>query len=281
LLDDALGEDPADAEDPEGDEDADPPAKDGKDEPVADADADPIVFKLDDGTAVTRKEAKGGYLRHKDYTQKTQAVAEEKRTLAGHITAYSTLVDQYATFLDSQGKPNLEKIRAEGTAEEYLLAKADWDDRQAERAAVAAEQQRLADLKAAEDAEQQRVRVQEAKAKLLEAVPTWQDKKVRDRETAAIRTYLMDGMGFTDEEVAGVLDPRLVQVLRQAALYDQMAKKARAKVKVGKPTLTPGKQAPATTTQSRRKLSEVRAKLRESGDPDEAGRAFELMGLLD
>ena len=48
------------------------------------------LFELDDGTKITLAEAKAGYLRHADYTRKTQTTAEERKQLSdvGAIVEY-------------------------------------------------------------------------------------------------------------------------------------------------------------------------------------------------
>ncbi len=76
------------------------------------------------------------------------------------------------------------------------------------------------------------------KQKLLAAVPAWRDDKRAKSEQAAITTYAK-GLGFTDQELAGLTDHRAVLALRKAWLYDQ------GKGLKGKQTPKATKQVPA------------------------------------
>lgn len=40
---------------------------------------DDVIFELPDGTKVTRKEARDGYMRHQDYTRKTQELSQKEK----------------------------------------------------------------------------------------------------------------------------------------------------------------------------------------------------------
>lgn len=55
----------------------------GREQPKQDSQAD--KFKLSNGEELTREELEAGYMRGKDYTTKTQQLAEEKRRLARGI----------------------------------------------------------------------------------------------------------------------------------------------------------------------------------------------------
>lgn len=48
-------------------------------------DPDPVAFKLDDGTPVRASEARQGYLRQQDYSQKTQSLAQGRNHLKGML----------------------------------------------------------------------------------------------------------------------------------------------------------------------------------------------------
>jgi hypothetical protein len=72
-------------EEPEGV--AEGESEEGVETPEADPEAtqEPeYLFELEDGTKVTAEEAQKGYLRHSDYTKKTQSVAEERKAMEKH-----------------------------------------------------------------------------------------------------------------------------------------------------------------------------------------------------
>lgn len=70
-----LGDDPNTPEKPDASPDD---GEDPNDAPNDELSDDDVVFKLDDGTEVTRKEASEGYMRQSDYTKKTQELSELK-----------------------------------------------------------------------------------------------------------------------------------------------------------------------------------------------------------
>lgn len=56
---------------------------------------------------------------------------------------------------------------------------------------------------------------------LLEAIPEWQDDKIAQSEKAELARFLI-GQGFTEDDVNGAADHRLIVVARKAMLFDQM-----------------------------------------------------------
>lgn len=282
VLDESLGDpdvdaDTGDEEDADSDADGEPGEK--VTAKAAAQDADPVVFTVEEGGTtreIRRSEAHRGYLRQADYTRKTTAVADTRKEAESARDAHLAMVEAYQKHLAAVREPNFEKIREEGGTEAYLLAKEEWRAIEQERAAADAEQAKLTQEGQRDESRRQAEAVQQAAEQVKAALPAWKDAKVAGREVAAIRAYLTS-KGFSAEEVAQVYDPRLVLVLREAALYHQMREKTKGKVRPASRTLKPGTVV-STTTQTARGVKAARQKLRETGDPTDY---FEATGLLD
>lgn len=236
LLDDEEEEVESDDEDETGDdddeeEDEDEPLKPAaRTETVAD---DAVVFVVEnpDGTTqeITKREARAGYMRHADYTKKRMAEAETARERTAERDAFKQAVGEYKAALDTVYKRDFsdvdwKKLRDEDP-QEYLLQQAALRELEDARAA---EQAKLEVIRQQErdDARKRLMEYVEQQEKvLLDVLPHWKDRKVAAQEIAVIRNFLRS-RGFTDEEIGEARDARLIQVVRDAALYAQNRSKA-------------------------------------------------------
>jgi hypothetical protein len=243
------------------------PAAKGKAVEVPD---DAVLFTVDypDGTseAVTKKEARRHILREKDYTQKTMALAEVKKAALAEKEAYAGLVQAYKTHLDKIKEPDWEAIKA-ADPQQYLIARDEWRAVQDEQAAVAAEQKRLNDERAAEQDTLTRQQVAEETQKLLQALPHWKDQKVAAKEVALIQSHL-ESRGF-GADFLGRLTAKEALLVRDAVLYHQLKSKAKSKIAppASKP-LRPG------TTATKAPASKAQTRFKETGKLRDAGDAF-------
>ena len=208
-----------------------------------------------DGEEITVEELKRGHLRQRDYTRKTQALAEERQVLEAQHAEIERERMQYAQLL-----PQLRQ-RIEQTAEQepdwdtlydtdpQMAARAErqWrkqqEERQAQLQAVEAEQQRLQQLQQ-QQMDQMRARYIEQQREILpEVIPEWRDSKVAAKEASDLRNFLMNE-GFSEEDISGLANASLVKIARKAMLFDKGSKQAtEAKKKpktAGKRTLKSG-----------------------------------------
>lgn len=272
------GEDGADGEQPHGadepgDEVNDEAAPEGADEPddtvesddpeddpdETEPNAEPATVEID-GTPVAIEEVKKGYLRQADYTRKTQALAEQRQQFEQEANEVRVERAQYAQLLEPLAKmltagdepePNWDQLYAQDPATashaRYL-----WDKRQAERQqklqAIHAEQQRLAETAQREHFQRLQVQVEEARTKLPELIPTWKDPKIAASDRAKIKDFAK-GLGYTDDELKLVTDPRAVVGLYKAMKYDELQARRAAvskpqvsAVRPMRPGSSPGKQ---------------------------------------
>lgn len=246
----------------------------------------PKVFKVKDNgqeIEVTEEEALKSYLRIQDYTRKTQALADEKRTFEEGIVRVARERDaQYATHLEQLSEaikatmpvePDWQKLKGE-LAPEALAAKLlDWQTGQKHLASIKTEQDAVK-ARQQEDADRQwRQHVLAEQDKLEAALP-----ELKDPEKArVIKTELAEfaiSRGYTPEDVKNVTDHRLVLILRDAAEYQKSkdkAPKVANKIENALAASPPGNRSPAPKAN---KLTEAKQRLQKSGSVDDGAAAI-------
>lgn len=280
------------AEDEEADDEAEEDTEEAEEE---EPDEDQYVFHDPEGNGITLEEARRGYLRQADYTQKTQQLSEqarqvdqaaehvvrERETLAEHLNLAMMVIEPQLAELSSLNWDDL----ATNDPETYTQARAQWDlantrYQQLTEAAQAvlaedqnAKQQRLAQQRQAET------------EKLRMAIPEMADPKAAPKLGAAIRDYAVETIGLTEHEVSNIYDHRLIVALDKARKYDALesGKLTVAKKKVAK---GPGKVIksgqPQTSAQKAAKAAKAKEaawrSVSEPGDQEEAYADFLLQG---
>ena len=256
------------------------------DEPEAD-EGEKVTIEVDGKTVeLTKAELADAYkngLRQADYTQKTMAVADARKTAEAETAkarnerqAYATdlqkLSAQLEGALQQQNQIDMEALinsdPVEAMKQQHLFQK--------RQAALQETQQRLYAI----DQQSQAERAQEAASfrasqqqELLAKLPDWKDPTKAQAETAAIRTFLKN-QGFDDGELAGINDHRAVLLARDAMLYRQMMSKAQAAAKkvsdLPQRTIRPG----VTETGKGDGRTSAMQRLAKSGSIDDAAAAF-------
>lgn len=222
-----------------------------------------------------------------DYTQKTQALAEQRKAVEAERSAVEQakqLRDQYAqrlelieTVLTEQNKPeNLEALK-ETDPIGYAMKVAEQVQRDKQIAAVNGERQRLAEKQHAERSAQAQQYLAEQHARLSQVIPEFADPQKSQEIRKDIRTYAQ-GMGFTEQELNQVYDSRAVQVLWEAAQFRKlMAQKPEVTKKVAEApkTLKPG--AGKVVNNDLDAMNKDMARLRKSGNTRDAAALFERL----
>jgi hypothetical protein len=100
------------------------------------------------------------------------------------------------------------------------------------------------------------------------------DEETLKKEISSMRKTALS-VGFSEQEVATVYDPRMLSVLRKASKYDRMmaAAKPQAVVPGKGRTLTPGAATPLGNV-ARKGLDEASRRLASSGRVDDAAEWF-------
>lgn len=238
-------------------------AADGESTEQAEPEAKTFTIKVD-GKDVQLSEAelaeayKSG-LRQADYTKKTTEAAEVRKTADAEVQKARQERDQYAQNLqqllavnqyqDQQEQQwTREMIDADPIA--FLQAKEDREDRARKTQAAQAELQRLGQQQQQEQAQA----AQAHHAQQLEAVqaklPAWKDNAVMKQEVGEIKSWLF-GQGFTESDLPGMQDHRIVLMARAAMKHEQLlsrAKETAQKVAKAPPKVeAPGRQIVAPT----------------------------------
>jgi len=271
------GEDAEDSEEEGGE-----PESDDEDDEEGDAENedDSYTVKVDGKEIrVSRKELLSSYQRQADYTKKSMALAEERKSHEAELTS----VRQERQTLAHWAQQMLVKLQREAPVEP------DWDNLRATDpigfATAWAEHQRYAQHQARIAEQYQAVMAKnkedEARAlsqtlaneaeRLALALPEWKDEAKAAKEKTALLQYGKKA-GFTEEELNQVYDHRTVLVLRKAMKYDQILAK---RPEVAASRQTPKVAPPAGTIRTRNSAAHKAAqRLRETGSIEDAAIAF-------
>ncbi len=203
-----------------------------------------IEFSVDGQTVrLTPDELEGHYLRHSDYTRKTQELADQRRTFDVEMQQERAKVQQQMQQLElmaqQESAPDWEQIFEENPLEAPLMHHKWKLQQEAKQQLIHQNQQTAAHQRQTHLAEQ---------AKLLpELIPHWNDNSLAERETLELRNALVED-GFRPEDVGAITDARLVKWLLAGKRQFELEKTAPRVVKkkvAGKPkVLRPGSAKP-------------------------------------
>jgi len=260
-------------EEAEAHQDDDEPSDDDESD---EADKDPtperkvkVAIKGDDGEEqeleVSEEELVKGYHRQQDYTKKTQALAERENQAVEFLKAkHDEFRQQYLSQaeLARAAVTNMAGIKTE--AELAELANSD-------PAAWVAESQRQKEIfnylnyldqqingeRQRASQEQTERQAQTLQEQYQKAWTVLEKEKIDKPALAKIYTDAKKVYGFTDEELGGVYDSRLVMALRDAAAYQALkSKKAEVTKKAVDAPRVPNKQATTANERRQQKLND-------------------------
>jgi len=233
---------------------------------------------------VSLDELQKGYSRTKDYTRKTQQVAEARKAAEAELQAVRAEREQYAQLLGALS----EQVKAAAEPQidwdrlyredpiEYVRQREVMRDNKERAAAIEAERQRLSQIAQQEQMKQlQTVKVKESQA-LLEAVPSWKDPAKAKAEKAMLIEFGQK-MGFTPQELGNIYDHRVVLALRKAALYDQMQAKRQGIKPVTNNGPKPAKPGAAGRVSQMSDSVRAKQRLAKTGRVEDAASAIELL----
>ena len=239
---------------------------------------------------VSLEELKSGYSRQKDYTRKTQELAELRKVtesqgqdlnaklneISEEKALYSELLPKMKAMINNnlREEPDWQYL-IDNQPQEYMREKRKWDQMQETLKFADAEMERLKqeDLQA-QQVERQR-QILEGQKLISERLPSWNDVKVAQDEAQSMALYAKEDLGFTAEELSQISDGRLVLLLRDAWQFSK-TKKARSR----KPKEAPARVAKpgnSTKIKSNKPLNDAKARLRKSGKTSDAAAVFEKL----
>ncbi len=233
-----------------------------KTEPSIDIDTDNGKMRL------TATQVKENLMLKADHTRKTMALADERRIVEAEKAEVSQLKQQLSEALQSwavptEQEPDWEQLARTKPPQEVLAAQAQWQKRQ-RQAQLAREQ--FTQLRQKELAET----VTREQEQLFSKVPEWRDPA---KYTEAANTIAKTGQdyGFSLDELSGLVDHRMILVLKDAAAYRalQATKPAEKKVPQASATLKPGAKTTKTEA-SQAARQKQREQLKRSGRIEDA-----------
>lgn len=217
-----------------------------------------------------------------DYTQKTQALAEQRKAVEAEKAAVEQakqLRDQYAQRLEliqkvlaEQNKPeNIEALK-ETDPIGYAVKMAEQMQRKEQLAAVQAEQQRLAQMRQAEQQQALQAHLAQEAKKLSDKLPDY----AHPEKSEAVKADILNAgreLGFTDQELRAAYDSRAVLALWKAAQYDKLMSQRPKANNQPPPVLKSG--AAKTAQPETESYKAERNRLRKSGKARDAASLFE------
>jgi hypothetical protein len=155
----------------------------------------------------------------------------------------------------------------------YMLKKDEYRDAQ-EKATNVVQQQQLIQQEQAQEANKARAHfVQQEYARLVDALPEWNDKDSTIKKD--IQEYATS-VGFRPEEISQLADHRSVLVIKKAMEFDKLTKKVAPKKKAVKkvPKVQKSGRGNSKEDAANEVAKKKRARLRKSGKQDDAASLF-------
>lgn len=239
-----------------------------------------------DGTevTVTLDELQKGYSRTQDYTRKTQQIAEIRRQVESEAEAIRAERSQYAQLLgalESQvqqaAQPNIDWDRLyQEDPIEWVRQKEVMRENQAKAQAIQFEKQRLAEISQQEQAQQMQSFLAQQQEELLKVLPDWKDPNKAKKEKELLIDFGQKA-GFSTDELRNIFDHRVVNVLRKAALYEQMMSKRQNIKPVTNNGPRPAKPGAAGRISQTSEATRAKQRLAKTGRVQDAASAIELL----
>jgi len=256
-----------------------PPDPEPGEEPAPDVEAEaeeatePTTFEVEvEGKKFTLpKELEKGFLQEKDYTQKSQSLAETRRLL--DVQGEQLKISAAEAQFQQQIAPELQQL---GMLESLIsqAQKLDWaqmptDELMRKRIELDSLKDQRNELTESIQGKQQEwgakqvQALNELRAKGMEtlkkAVPTWSEETSK-----AVKEHALSH-GYTESEIANIFDPRHALTLYKAMQYDQLKAKAQPAVASAK-NVKPGASNPMSK-QTQSKLAFRKAVQATENDP--------------
>ena len=222
-----------------------------------------------------------GYQRGSSFTQKSQALADERNAFGGQQQAlaqerqtYASVLQQLRQQMESAAQPNIDWDTLERQDPlQYLKLKQMERDRGEQIQAVQEEQVRMQQLLQGQQSQELEKRLSQERTMVLEKIPEWSDSDLQADEQRKLLEYGKT-LGFSDEELGQIYDHRALIALRDAWRYNKLTngeKIQTAKSKIG--SAKAGNKETSQRVRSRKQKA-MRQKLRDTGKVDDAPALF-------
>lgn len=241
------------------------------------------VVKIDgEEYEVTLEELQSGYQRQKDYTKKTQAIAEQRKAIEERqqelAKAHEDFMSQ-ATLANELLNRDLKKyesvdwdtLKTEDPVG-YVQKQIEVQDLQKQQAQLHEQAQQVQVHNQKVQQEQLQEFVENEQKETLRLFPDWNVPEKAQANQAQIVEYARS-IGYKDEELATIVKAKDLLVLDKARRYDELSKTKQNITKKRKPAikkLVKSKGAAPKSAPRKRKLDEARGQLRKSGSIKDA-----------
>lgn len=237
---------------------------------------------------VTLDEALAGYQRMGDYTQKTQELSAEKKSLEDKQQQFqkqaaetAQLRDYFATQLsdlekvltaDIGSEPDWQQAYQNLDGKDYAELVRQWNAKKENLTKVQAEKARVQEEQARDYSSRFQAHLQNEERQMLDKIPEWSDEKVRDTERQELVKFARERFGFSDDELNNASDHRMIIALRDSWQLSKIREGTlEAKRKVRKAPKMAQAGIPTSKRESRSKNYRQRLKkLEQSGSIQDA-----------
>ena len=234
---------------------------------------------------VTEEELLSGYSRTADYTKKTQALAETRKAVEAEKAAIEEAKQLRQTY--AERLQAIEQILTKETGEEnlqelkdtdpigYAIKVAERTEKEKQLMAIKAEQQRIAMQQQAEQQQAIQAHLAQAQTQLKQMIPDFADEVKAEVLKKDIRAYAKS-VGWTDDDIAQIIDPRAVKSLYDGMMYQKLvANKGAAtkKVQNAPKVIKAGTSTPRDSEQEA--IKKQFQQLRKTGKKADAAKLFE------
>ena len=242
------------------------------------------TIKVDgEDTEVTLEELQNGYSRQRDYTRKTQELAQQRKAIEAkyqEVSQKDAIYSQLLPKMESTLKGELENepdwnALYEADPIAYVREKDIWNEKKQKLQAVQAESQRLQQESAMAQQQQLQQFLQYGQQQLLEQIPEWQDNEVASKEKMAIRDYGVNVLGYTPQEMDSVYDYRVLLGLRNAWLQHKTQQATKVKPTEKKAAARTARPGTSNVPKSTTPVKKARQKLAKTGKVQDAAKLFE------
>lgn len=196
-------------------------------EEETDAEEPLYTVKIDGETEqVTLDELQSGYMREKTFHRRMNKLSQDKKQTDQEVQQYRQTRDQYAQGLqhlivaNQMEEPNWQQLKQTLSPEEYSSRVADYQVYQMNMSKVQEQQKQITQEQQNEAVISWQNYVGNEAKTLMEKMPEWN----KERQDETIK-YAKDVLGFTQEEINGAADHRMILAINKSMRYDRLMDK--------------------------------------------------------
>ncbi len=244
------------------------------------------TIKVDgEDTQVTLEELQNGYSRQRDYTRKTQELAEQRKVIEAQqqeVSQKDAIYSQLLPRMEATLKGELENEPDWNTLYEadpiaYVREKDVWNEKKQKLQAVQAEAQRVQQESQVEQQKKLQQFVEYGNKQLLDQIPEWQDNEVASKEKMSIRDYGVNVLGYTPQEMDSVYDYRVLLGLRNAWLQHKTQQATKVKPTEKKAAARTARPGTSNVPKSTTPVKKAKQRLAKTGKVQDAAKLFEQL----